>query len=121
MKYEELYRDFIALFPEDKEYFEKQCLENDVEEEDGMHIMFGLVVLPFIKRIVRESKDKSKKAFEFIEQMEKSGNSQIAEVVEFTILEDLVSNEKDSIDMYSVYFGDETKLAAEAVGKWYSK
>lgn len=117
MKYDELYHDFVALFPEDKEYFEKLCFENDVDEGDGMHIMFGLVVLPFIKKVVRESKDKSKKAFDFFERMEISGDSQIAEVVEFTILEDLISNERDSLNLYSIYFGDETKLAAEAVGK----
>ena len=119
MKYEKLYRDFIELFPDDKDYFERIRLENDVEENEGMHIMFGFVVLPFIKKIVRESEEKSKTAFDFFEKMEKSGDSKIAEVVEFTILEDLISNERESFELYSVYFGDETKLAVQAIAKWY--
>ncbi len=121
MKYEELYKDFIALFPEDEGFFKEKSHENKAEETDGMHIMFGLVVLPYIKKIVNESPEKSKKAFSFFEDMEKSGNPRIAEVLEFTILEDLLSNEKDSIDLYAKYFEPETTEAAKSIGKWFSQ
>ena len=40
MKYEELYKDFISIFPEDSDFFEEKSRENDAEESDGMHIMF---------------------------------------------------------------------------------
>ena len=53
MKYEELYKDFISIFPEDSDFFEEKSRENDAEESDGMHIMFGLVVLPYIKKIIQ--------------------------------------------------------------------
>ena len=121
MNYDELYRDFISIFPEDKGFFEEKCRENDVEEADGMHIMFGMVILPYIKKIVKESSEKSEKAFSFFEEMEKSGDSKIVEVLEFTILEDLLSNERDSIELYANYFGEETSEAARIMGMWYGQ
>lgn len=121
MEYGNLYREFISLFPDDQSFFEERCMENDVDEDEGMHIMFGFVIIPFLIKIVRESTEKSKIAFDYIEKMEKSNDSQIAEVVEFTILEYLVSNERESLQLYSKYFGEETAKAAEAVGKWYRK
>ncbi|MBR6383967.1 MAG: hypothetical protein IKS56_08290 [Lachnospiraceae bacterium] len=121
MKYEELYKDFISIFPEDSDFFEEKSRENDAEESDGMHIMFGLVVLPYIKKIIQESPEKSVKAFSFFEDMEKSGDSKIAEVLEFSILEYLLSNEKESIDLYAKYFGPETTEAAKSIGKWFSQ
>lgn len=119
MKYEDLYNDFIALFPEDRQFFDDLCKENEAYAEDGIHIVFGLIVLPYIKKIVKESPEKARKAFAFFEEMEKSGDSRIAEVLEFTILEDLITNEKASIELYSVYFGEETKAAAAAMGNWF--
>lgn len=86
-----------------------------------MHIKFGLVVIPFIKRIVKESPEKAKVAFEFFEKMEVSGDPKIAEVVEFTILENLLTDTDISVEEFEKYFGAKTKVAAEAVGKWFQK
>ena len=61
------------------------------------------------------------KAFSFFEDMEKSGDSKIAEVLEFSILEYLLSNEKESIDLYAKYFAPETTEAAKSIGKWFSQ
>ena len=117
MNYNDLYREFISLFPEDKLFFDERSKETAAKEADGMHIMFGLVVVPFVKRIAKESQEKAKKAFEFFEKMEKSGNSDIAEVLEFTVLENLIND--DNFKIYMPFFGNETKQAAYEIIKWF--
>ena len=119
MKYDELYRDFVSLFPDDMDYFKKLEEETGANEEEGIHIVFGMVVVPFITKIVTEAPDKAKKAFDFFEKMELSGDSRIAEVLEFTVLENLLTENKDLIPEYEKFFGEETKKAANAVGKWF--
>ncbi len=119
MKYEDLYSDFISLFPEDMDFFKKREEETGADVADGIHVVFGMVVVPFITKIVKETPDKAKKAFEFFEEMETSGDSQIAEVLEFTVLENLLTEDKGMIPEYAKYFGEETKAAATAVGKWF--
>lgn len=47
MIYKELYDEFITLFPEDKEYFRSKEEETGAEREDGMHVMFGLIICPY--------------------------------------------------------------------------
>ncbi len=119
MKYEDLYTDFLSLFPEDIEYFKKCEEETGATSEVGIHVVFGMVVVPFITKIVKDAPDKAKKAFEFFEEMEKSDDPQIAEVLEFTVLENLLTEDKDMMSEYAKYFGKETKEAAASVGKWF--
>ena len=59
MKYEELYDGFVSLFPEDKEFFEELERESGVER-DTMHFMFGVVVCPFLHKVVEEDSEKAK-------------------------------------------------------------
>ncbi|HBZ53293.1 MAG TPA: hypothetical protein DEO82_05915 [Eubacterium sp.] len=118
MTYENLYTEFISLFPEDIEYFKKKEEETGADIQDGIHVVFGMVVVPYVIMIVQEAPDKAMKAFEFFEKMEKSGDSRIAEVVEFTVLENLLSEEKGVISQCAGFFGEETRKAADDVGKW---
>ncbi len=119
MKYEELYKDFISLFPDDKPFFDDLCKKNAVDDTDGTHIQFAYVIVPYIRKIVKESPEKAKKAFEFFEEMEKTRNSEIAEVLEFTVLETLLNDEPYNFDVYVPYLGKETEEAAHAVARWY--
>ena len=120
MKYEEIYDEFKKLFPEYADYFKAKEEETGAEVETGMHVVFGMVVVPFVAKIVKESPDKAKKAFDYFEKMETSGDPKIAEVVEFTILENLLTEDKEAVPEYEKYFGEETKVAAKAVGKWFN-
>lgn len=51
--------------------------------------------------------------------MEISGDPQIAEVVEFSILENLIGIENDKSNKLLKFMGDETRKAFEDVKKWY--
>ncbi len=119
MKYEELYKDFISLFPEDKPFFDELCEQTSAEETDGMYIMFSFVLVPFLKRIVKESPEKTKRAFDFFEEMEKSGDNDIAGLLEGTVLENILTDETNDFDIYLPYLGKETKEAAHAVARWF--
>ena len=120
MKYEEIYNDFVSLFPDDIEYFNEKERETGADTGTGMHVVFGMIVAPFVIKITKESPDKAKKAFDFFETMETSEDARIAELVEFTILENLLTEDKDMIPEYEKYFGEETKIAAKAVEKWFN-
>ena len=121
MKYESLYRDFISLFPEDKSFFDNLCKDQSVDEEDGMHVVFGFVIVPYIRDIVKKNPDKTKKAFDFFEKMENCGEPKIAEVLEFSVLEDLLADDKELVSLYSSYFGEETAKAATKLMKWVKR
>ena len=121
MKYDRLYDDFIDMFPEDLSFFEEMKNETGAGVEDGMHVVFGMIIVPYVRKIIMESPNKAKKAFEFFEEMEKSGDPMIAEVIEFSVLEKILTDDKKMVDEYIKFFGKETKEAASLVGKWYSE
>ena len=122
MEYNRLYDGFIKLFPDDQEVFDTLSSKNSAYEEDGMHIVFGMIVVPYLQSIVLHEPSKAKKAFDYIEEMEKSGDPMIAEVVEFTILEALIDAEDPNIHRECLkYMGEETKAALNNIGKWFNK
>lgn len=53
-----------------------------------MQLMFGMVVCPFILKLAEEDSQKAQRAFDFIEEMEKSGDDRITNLAEVTVLED---------------------------------
>ena len=117
MRYEDLYNDFKRLFPEDQAYFEIKEKETAASVDDGMHVVFAMIVVPFLKNIVKESPDKAKKAFEFLEKMETDTDIRIAEIVEFSVLESLMDDD-DLKEKYIRYMGHETCMAVESLEKW---
>ncbi len=120
MKYDELYDSFITLFPEDKAVFDQLKLDADVDEdEDGMHIMFGMVIVPYIRKIVTESPDKTKKAFAFIEAMELDNDPEIGNVAEVSVLEALMTDE-GGMQKYMGYIGPESLKAARYMSQFYN-
>jgi len=120
MRYDELYDAFIDLFPEDKELFERLEAEANVNKnEDGMHVMFGMVVTPYIRKIVTESPIKAKKAFDFLEEMELNEDPEVGNVVEVSVLEALMTDE-GGIKKYLEYIGPKSLEAARYMSQFYS-
>ncbi len=115
IKYNSMFEWFVDLFPEDNIWFKQKCNEMEAYPEDGMHTVFGMVVVPYILEIAIKDNNKAKLAFDFIERMEVFGITQIAEVIEFTVLDALNGIEKDKRDICISYMGKETKAAFEAL------
>ncbi len=82
VNYNELYRDFISRFPENSEKIKTIAADSLVEDSDGMHVLFGIVVIPFVKDLMNNNQtDKITTAFEFFEDMAKSTDEMISEVL----------------------------------------
>ncbi len=120
MKYNELYNSFVSLFPEDIGVFKELETNADVNnEEDGIHIMYGLVVVPYIRRIITEYPDKAKKSFDFFEAMKKDEDAEVGNVVDVSVLEDLIT-EDGGFGKYLPYVGEQTLKAARYISQFYN-
>lgn len=109
MNYKDLYSNFKAMFPECNGSFQSLEQEANADETDGMHIMFSFVVIPFILDLLKnDEKDKLKKAFDYFEKMALSDSADITEVLEFTVLENLMSNGQDIYGKAKSYMGNNT-------------
>lgn len=93
MTYNNLYSDFKAMFPEYADTLDKLALGADADESDGMHIMFSFVVIPFVLELLnKDDTPNLSKAFAYFEKMAVSDSADITEVLEFTVIENLMSN-----------------------------
>ena len=119
MKYESLYREFCALFPSHQAELDALARAALAEEEDGMHIMFGDVVVPFVLNLLRNDSEKELcLAFDFFEKMDTSGDAEIAEVLEFTVIESLMSHGKAIFEKAYNHMGPETKESCKAIARY---
>lgn len=116
IKYNSMFERFIELFPDDRKWFDNKCQEMSAFPEDGMHIVFGMVVVPYILEVAINEKSKMEAAFDFIERMELIGISKISEVIEFTVLENIHGADKDKIDICLKYMRSETRRFFETLG-----
>jgi hypothetical protein len=119
MQYETLYDDFVQLFPDNIHQLQELSKSASAEPSDGMHIMFGMVVVPFLMDLLeKKDTDKLAKAFAFFEKMAESGDSMISEVLEFTVLEDLISRGKDVLNQCKPYMQPKTLGCCSSVEKY---
>ena len=109
MKYATLYDKFFSRFPYDAEELKKKAEEASAEPSDGMHVMFGMVVVPFVMELLeRGDERKLAVAFDFFEEMAEAENTMISEVLEFTILEDIISRGKVILSQCKRYMKHKT-------------
>ena len=107
MNYDNLYSDFKALFNECTDELNAFAKAAGAEETDGMHIMFSFVVIPFVLKLLNnDDADKLKRAFDYFERMASSDSADITEVLEFTVIENLLSNGSSVYDKAKQYMGD---------------
>lgn len=109
MTYDNLYADFENLFPDCINQFQNLAIAANADPSDGMHVMFSFVVVPFVLDLLRnDAHDRLVKAFDFFEKMAKSDAADISEVLEFTIVENLMSNGRPLYEKAQSYMGHET-------------
>ena len=107
MIYNNLYSEFVALFPECSDTFNRLATEANADETDGMHIMFSFVIIPFVVDLLDHDESiKLEKAFAYFEKMASSDSTDITEVLEFTVIENLMSNGKKIYDKAKTYMND---------------
>ena len=120
MKYDELYKTFKEQIPEGYTFFEVKEKEHLIDETDGMHIVFGMVIVPYILHIVQNNKlFEINKVFLFLENMAICDDIKIKEVLDFTVLEQLVDEGHDTIEQCKQYMGKNTLMHCEEVEKYF--
>lgn len=88
MNYDKLYTEFKAAVPECINFCKDKEVENFIDDTVGVHISFGMVVVPYILYIVDHREEASiKKSFGFMEQMALCQDIKVQEVLDYTILE----------------------------------
>ena len=119
MMYDRLYSDFKALFPEDSDVFNKLSREANADESDGVHVMFSFVIIPFVLSLMNENNtDKLKTAFDYFEKMALSDSADITEVLEFTVIENLMSNGQRIYESAKKYMKPETIKCCKRAEKY---
>lgn len=109
MSYDKLYNEFKSLFIEKTDILDKLAKDANAEESDGMHIMFSFVVIPFVIELLKQDDRQNLiKAFAFFEEMAASASSEITEVLEFTVIENLMSNGNSVYSRSKNYMGKNT-------------
>ena len=93
--------------------------EVSAEPSDGMHIMFGMVIVPYVMELMASCNDfKLKLCFRFFEQMANEEDAMISEVLEFTVLENLISNGRETLNKCKAYMGKKTLECCSMVEKY---
>lgn len=120
MKYEYLYNSFKKAVPEGLQFFAQKEKENLIDVTDGIHTIFGMVVVPYIHYIIQNRKvPEIEKCFAFLESMAMCEEVKIKEVLDFTVLEQLVDEGQDVFEECKHYMGIETLKHCEAVEEYF--
>ncbi len=119
MKYNEMFNEFKKYVGVSDNKLSKYIIENNIDEQDGMHIWFEFVVTPFLLDAIKNNKTKEiTKSFEFIELCLNSKDKEITEVIEFSLLEGIVADIGININILDKYLGNETKKSIVSIKKY---
>lgn len=109
MIYDNLLSSFFSQVPECLEYFYKRKAENLIDENSGAHIIFGLILVPFIlEQHYNGHVRLLKQIFRFLEKMAVSDDPKVVEVLDFTVLEQLADEENVVLSDLKKYMGPAT-------------
>lgn len=120
MKYDELYKAFKEEIPEGLSFFEIKEKENLIDGTDGVHIAFGMVIVPYILHIVQNEKTMEiNKVFSFLENMAMCEDIKVNEVLDFTVLEQLADEGHDMLEQCKKYMKKNTIQHCEEIEKYF--
>lgn len=120
MKYDGLYREFREKIPEGINFYEAKERENLIDGTDGIHIIFGMVIVPYILYSIQgNDMPLTRKVFAFLEDMAVCEDIKVKEVLDFTILEQLVDKGHEFLNLCKQYMGVNTLKHCEEVEKYF--
>lgn len=91
-----------------------------IDEIDGIHVIFGMVIVPYILYIVQNRKmSEIDRSFAFLERMAMCQETRIKEVLDFTVLEQLADAGYDIFKECKQYMGIETLKHCKAVEEYF--
>lgn len=120
MNYNNLYIDFKKRMSEDNEYFQKEEYENLIDNTVGIHIAFGMVVVPYILLMLKNNdKVKLDKIFDFIEEMSICDDVKVQEVLDFTVLESLIDTGNQELEQIKKFMKENTLKHCEKIEEYF--
>jgi len=116
LTYENLLDEVLQELPEFKDAYNKELSEDSIDKDSDLHIVFSYVFVPLLSEAIKAKSELTTKMFNFLEKMASSHDHLVQEVCDFTVLEELCDEFKDS-EIYS-YFGESTKKGFFAVRQY---
>jgi hypothetical protein len=113
LEYDNLIERLLADVPQIRPYYEEEI---EWLEEDLPHVIFGMVVTPFIINSIEEQKEISN-LYSFLEEMALA-DEKVQEVLVVSVLESLIT-ERDIIDIAKSLMGKFTLELCETTEKAY--
>lgn len=124
MKYDNLVEKILNDIPELKNEYLDKAEDNLIDEATGVHVVFGLIVTPYVVNLLKNDNEVNtkilKKIFVFFEDMAKSEDSLIQEVLEFTVIEGLIEEGKEILSKSYSYMLDETRQSSTLVERFFN-
>lgn len=105
----ELNLKLIETFPEIKKQYDEE-IDWQEGDETGAHVVYGDVLKPYLLQSIQERHDKTmKKILGFLEGLLKINDKSINEVVAFSVLEGIITNEDIEIEFVESMLGELSK------------
>lgn len=120
MNYDNLYKEFKTIIHESIDFCNNKEYENHLDETDGIHIFFGMVIVPyFLYLIDNKEVEIIKKVSDFMEKMANCEEVKVQEVLNFTILEQLADEGHDRLEQFKKYMQKSTLQHCHFVEKYF--
>ncbi|WP_289356240.1 hypothetical protein [Paenibacillus sp. S-12] len=113
MEYENLIERLLKAVPQIRPYYEEEI---EWLEEDLPHVIFGMVVTPFLIKSIKEEKEITN-LYDFFEEMALS-EEKVQEVLVVSVIESLIT-EREIIETAKSNMGESTRIICETVEKAY--
>ena len=109
MKYETVLSELLATVPEIETIVRKKMVEEEIDEEDGMHIIFSFIIVPLLREWCNTEKQTAIHIFDFFDNMALSDDTGVLEVLDFSVLEPIADMDESDRRIIEKYMKAETR------------
>lgn len=116
MTYETLLPETMKALPEFQEAYDKSIREDTIDVESGLHIVFGCVFTPLLKKAIFNDSALAKRMFDHLEKMAGSEDKRVQEVCDQSVLETLC----DEFRIRTIWSlaGEKTREGIKAISQY---
>lgn len=108
MEYETVLSELFDTVPETETIVRKKMAEEEIDEEDGMHIIFSCIIVPLLKEWCKTNKQIVNQVFAFFENMSHSKDTRVLEILDFSVLEPIADMNKINRAIIEKYMKTDT-------------
>lgn len=119
MDYNNIMAVLFEMIPEVKEEYNKRKQEDLVDEDTGKHMVFGLVIVPYILGEVNSDGENIGKIFDFLEEMSLCDDVKVRELLDFTILEQFIDEGKEQLNKLKKFMHENTLSCCAEIEKYF--